>query len=393
MHADHLSVYTKLTNEARKRKIVDREDVGPVKDLKQPKLQTAFSNANLITQARVNDKIINLFINGLLPLRLVELPEFIDLIKCLQPNRHVPTRAALRQVVVDKTRDLKQQLTALLKDQTDVATTTDCWSAYGKSYIGVTVHWIKRETLQRQSACLALRRMTGSHTFDVIAAALDDIHAEFGIRRKIVRTTTDNGSNFVKAFSVFASSNDSISNENSRADDDDDSDLSDDDTIEAIHVNQALDDALSQEYHLPRHQRCACHTLNLIATVDAEKAESNAAYKKLSRSTFAKCQGLWNKYGRSALAVEAVIDAFALGLKRPNATRWNSVFLAVERLVRVINENGEDQFHVVCSKLDVPRFTNGELEFLTEYVSSVRPLTQVCNHCNFNTYMSSGLML
>ena len=75
------------------------------------------------------------------------------------------------------------------------------------------------------------------------------------------------------------------------------------------------------DYSLPPHQRCACHTLNLIATTDAEKAEADATYKKLYRSTFAKCQALWNKYGRSATAVEAVIDAYGLGLKRPNTTR------------------------------------------------------------------------
>jgi len=86
------------------------------------------------------------------------------------------------------------------KEQLYVATTTDCWTAYGKSYIGVTVHWVDSATLERKSAYMALRRMTGSHTYDVIATMLDDIHSEYGIRRKIVRTTTDNGSNFVKAF-------------------------------------------------------------------------------------------------------------------------------------------------------------------------------------------------
>jgi len=52
-----------------------------------------------------------------------------------------------------------------------------------------------------------LRRLKGSHTYDVTASALDDIHAR-GVwlrGRKIVRTTTDNGASFVKAFSVFAS--------------------------------------------------------------------------------------------------------------------------------------------------------------------------------------------
>ena len=54
-----------------------------------------------------------------------------------------------------------------------------------------------------RSAALACRRLRGSHTFDVLAGALEDIHTEYAIRQKVTRTMTDNGSNFIKAFSVF----------------------------------------------------------------------------------------------------------------------------------------------------------------------------------------------
>ena len=113
-------------------------------------------------------------------------------------------RRTLRRRIAEAAKEMKQKLVKTLGDQATVATTTDCRSAYGKSYIGVTVHWIDVGTLDRKSACLALRRLKGSHTYDVIATALNDIHAEYGIRKKVTRTTTDNGANYVKAFSVFA---------------------------------------------------------------------------------------------------------------------------------------------------------------------------------------------
>jgi len=113
-------------------------------------------------------------------------------------------RRTLRRRIAEAAKEMKQKLVKTLGDQATVATTTDCRSAYGKSYIGVTVHWIDVGTLDRKSACLVLRRLKGSHTYDVIATALNDIHAEYGIRKKVTRTTTDNGANYVKAFSVFA---------------------------------------------------------------------------------------------------------------------------------------------------------------------------------------------
>ena len=42
---------------------------------------------------------------------------------------------------------------------------------------------------------------------------------------------------------------------------------------------------------------CSMHALIFISTVTvyADKADDNSAYRKISRSTFAKCQTLWNK--------------------------------------------------------------------------------------------------
>ena len=64
------------------------------------------------------------------------------------------------------------------------ATTTDCWSVRRRSIIGVTAHWVDPESLTRCSAPLACRQLRGSHTFDALAGALNDIHSEYGSRNK-----------------------------------------------------------------------------------------------------------------------------------------------------------------------------------------------------------------
>lgn len=72
--------------------------------------------------------------------------------------------------------------------------------------------WIEEESLERKSAALVCKRLRGSHTFDILAGALDNVHWQYKIRGKVVRTTTDSGSSSTqgqfKAFHMFGEQND-----------------------------------------------------------------------------------------------------------------------------------------------------------------------------------------
>jgi len=59
-------------------------------------------SANTVTQDHVNKAIVNFVIGALLPLGVVEVQEFKDLIATLQPHRRVITRNTLRGLIVDK---------------------------------------------------------------------------------------------------------------------------------------------------------------------------------------------------------------------------------------------------------------------------------------------------
>uniref|UniRef100_UPI003AAFB1AC cocaine esterase-like n=1 Tax=Centroberyx gerrardi TaxID=166262 RepID=UPI003AAFB1AC len=130
-----------------------------------------------------------------------------------------------------------------------VATTTDCWTAHQRSYIGVTCHWIDEETFERRSAALACQRLRGSHTFDVLAGALDDNHCQYRIRGKVVRTTTDSGSNFIKAFSVFGELSPSKEAESDQDSTEEEPQANHQDTFNILEEDNGL------EYQLPPHQR------------------------------------------------------------------------------------------------------------------------------------------
>jgi len=64
----------------------------------------------------------------------------------------------------------------------------------------MTVHWIDQETLKREKRVLACQRLMGKHTYDNVAKSIQDVHMAFDIISNVVSTTTDSGSNFVKAF-------------------------------------------------------------------------------------------------------------------------------------------------------------------------------------------------
>ena len=88
---------------------------------------------------------------------------------------------------------------------------------------------------------LSCKRFAGEHSHERILEMITKIHSDFNFNSsKITATVTDNGSNFVKAFKEFGVENDN-----------------DEDVPESVDVP-----------HLPKHIRCASHTLNLLATTD-----------------------------------------------------------------------------------------------------------------------------
>lgn len=127
---------------------------------------------------------------------------FPDLVLHLQPDVSVMCRGTVKNRVEKAAQVMKTNLKTALDKIELIATTTDCWMSRRHSFIGVTACWIEPQTLTRRCAALACKQLKGSHAFTALASALNDIHTEFNIREKITRTT-DNGSNFVKAFRVF----------------------------------------------------------------------------------------------------------------------------------------------------------------------------------------------
>ena len=64
----------------------------------------------------------------------------------------------------------------------------------------MTIQWIDNTTLEQKLAIQACTHFKGGHINDKIAAAIYDIHSQYRINVKIVRTYTDNRTNIIEAF-------------------------------------------------------------------------------------------------------------------------------------------------------------------------------------------------
>ena len=147
----------------------------------------------------------------------------------------------------------------------------------------------------------------------MLAKALETSNWVFGIEDKMVNTSTQNGSNFVKVFDVYEETFEIVEEESC---DEERSSCSggndDEDTTQSVQVLPNLEGDNDKEVigiFLPKHMLCASHTLNLVVTTDASKTLNKCAiYKKYYRSAFAKAQEIWNKQSRSSKALDVVRD-------------------------------------------------------------------------------------
>ena len=144
-------------------------------------------------------------IEDMLPLSTVESSAFRKLI-CGTSSSSVqlPGRKSLTLFLDKAYESMLVKVKGTSEAVERVCTNADVWTANRQSYLGMTVHWIKPNTLQRHKATIACTRISGHHTYDVLAAKIKNVHENFGLSGKVSATVSDNRSNFVKAFATFA---------------------------------------------------------------------------------------------------------------------------------------------------------------------------------------------
>ncbi|XP_054881487.1 uncharacterized protein LOC129355892 isoform X3 [Poeciliopsis prolifica] len=323
-----------------------------------------------VSQSMVDKQIVDLFVHNILPLHVVESPTFVGLIKMLNPIMTSMSRRTLSRSILASHDQLEEYLIRLLEDIPWVATTADCWSAHNRSYLGMTAHWLDPKTRTRRHALLACTRVKGHHSSDDLAQAMLVTHSKFNLQDKVTRTTTDNGKNFVKTFVQFGAEAEFLPNIPEAAADSEEDWIQDVDPeaggVEYISVDATLDKSSNLGHNLPTHMKCAAHTFNLVASVDASEALNCALFRSAYRKAMSKARALWNLQSRSTVAAACIFDALKRRLAVPTGTRWISTYDSVVVLNSLLEKN-RDAVNRVTTQLKLQPFTDSDVGFLSEY--------------------------
>lgn len=179
----------------------DVQTEGP-SEPKQAKLEHTDICMHHTTQSKMNSLIFKFVVEDVQSFSVLEQPAFRKLIETLSGGKRVMSRktfVARFEAAYDR---MKDDLKAKLDTVQSVCTTADLWSSHNRSYFGMTCHWLE-DNLERRSVALVCTQIRGRHTYETVAAKIQEIHASCNIQYKVRATVTDNGSNFVKEFKEF----------------------------------------------------------------------------------------------------------------------------------------------------------------------------------------------
>lgn len=328
-----------------------------------------------MTQARTDELVFNFMVEDCQPLQLLEQPGFRRLIAGLTEGFGCMDSAALLAKVDRAFSRMRQELVAKLRPVQYVCTTADVWTADGRSFFGMTCHWIDSDSLERKSAALGFARLPGRLTQETIAGRIHDLHESYGVEGKVQTTVADNGSPLVSLFREFAlEAADGGPGSTSAAEDDDvgfyenvGAALG---SATAVLEGEPVQDLL---VFLPAVQRCASHTLELVVAEDFRRAVLQGPMCQLHYSAMAKVAAIWAKchrLGGGAGGGDAAEEIGRMPLAVPAVARWAAEYCAVQKVVSL----GERELAKLCACLQVAPLQPEEAAFLAEYVAALHPL-------------------
>ena len=360
-----------------------------------------------VTQQQLDDAIVNFIVKDGQAFNVVNGAGFQEFVRTVCPGRRIMSRQTATRRVNEDFDMLKKRMVEIFKTIDNLAISVDGWSKNSKGFMGYTVTWID-DNLERHTLALACKRLEGSHTWDVLAAHIENTLRDFSIYNKTTMCTTDGASNFKKAFDKYGEESLALKaytqdldlggddededefgyllegyiKEVEEADVQDDGDNDDEEEggeINPINLGEEFDRAQHagqlDETKLPYRIRCATHNLNLVAGKDSAEAEVNKKYSQVKKRFMDKVEHIWKRQGTSSHDAETIVKHVGVRLPRPNKTRWNAYYDCLTFLKGKI-DHSDDKLRGLLDELGQRHFGEEELLFLEEWLNLQAPIAE-----------------
>nr|XP_023672297.1 zinc finger BED domain-containing protein 1-like [Paramormyrops kingsleyae] len=256
-----------------------------------------------------------------LPAHMVEDEEFIAMMAKMDKKFKVPKRRKVLNLIEKMYNEEKEKIKQNLATARRITTGLDIWTKKGltASFLAVSACYFNPEKNKPEHKLLNLKEMVHPHTAESISTLVEESMQEWGIpREKVLTTITDNGSNMVASFHTHAEVA-TTSEEESEMEEQDNGNDDDDEHQEG--------EGDRYDYGAIERTPCVVHTVQLVV---------NMVQKEPSiRRLLDKVRHLVNKFRKSSVATEQLLQKCALVLVKDCPTRWSSLFAMISRCLEV----------------------------------------------------------
>nr|XP_033482545.1 zinc finger BED domain-containing protein 1-like [Epinephelus lanceolatus] len=219
------------------------------------------------------------------PFSIVDDCGFKEFVALLDPTYTLPSRRALKNMVVQRYEEEKTKAKAVMQKVEAVSLTADMWTSINMdAYLAVTSHYVD-DSVKLATVLLGVLPFPETHTAANITAATRSLMEEWGIEGKVTSIVTDAGANMVASVRILNL----------------------------------------------RHAICFAHALNLVVkkSLDATpgledlrtRARKVVSFFKTSTTAKEKLREVQEQMNRPVKKLIQEVD-----------TRWNSTFLMLQRL-------------------------------------------------------------
>ncbi|CAF0985650.1 unnamed protein product [Brachionus calyciflorus] len=147
--------------------------------------------------------LLMFIITASLPFRCIENKFFKMFCESLNPKFKIPSRQHLANLSSKFYNDKKELMKKKIENVSIINITTDCWTSIQNfSYVSLTGHFLDENFLPKY-LLFSIRHILGGHSAKNIGEYLLGIFDEFGIREKVKFITTDNAKTMAKMASYI----------------------------------------------------------------------------------------------------------------------------------------------------------------------------------------------